>query len=82
MSEGRLEHKEASPTAASVGNRLYGVSGVIPYRVTVQSAMGAMTFVDVDAATGDGAAEAALANHMGAKVLHVEPAPRPTKKAA
>lgn len=79
MKAGALVHEAGSPTAASVGNPLFGSSGVIPYRVTMQTAFGNSAVVDVEAATGDEAALAAHALHAGCKVLHIEPAP---KKAA
>lgn len=65
-----------SPTAASASNRMFGDSGVQTYRVQMQTAIGAAAFVDVDAETGDKAAELALAKFPGAKVLHIEPAPQ------
>ncbi len=72
---GPLLHRENSPTAASVGNPLFGPSGVQTYRVMLATPFGqAMT--DVDAATGDEAAEKALAKHPGAKVANVAPAPK------
>lgn len=75
MKEGVLTHREDSPTAASSTNRLYGSSGMMTYRVTIAGAMGMMP-VDVEAATGDDAADAALARYPGAKVARVEPAPK------
>lgn len=77
--EGALLHRENSPTAANASNRLFKPSGVISYRVTIAGPMG-MTNVDVDAASGDDAAVAALDKYPGAKVARVEPAPQ--KKAA
>ena len=68
-------HTIDSPTAASIGNKLFGDSGPMIYRVTVQGGMG-MTFTDVKAATGDEAASAAIAKFPGAKVAHVVPAPQ------
>ena len=75
VKEGVVLHEAASPTAATVGNPLFGPSGVITYRVAMFGGMGQF-FVDVDAASGDGAAEAALAKHHGCKVGHIEPAPQ------
>ena len=75
LKEGSLLHTTHSPTAATVGNRLYGDSGVMLYRVVVQTG-GGIQSVDVDATTGDKAAEAALAKCMGGKVLTVQPAPQ------
>lgn len=80
MTEGRVEHKEASPTAASAGNPLFSSSGVITYRVLLAGA--GVAGVDVDAASGDEAADMALAQYPGAKVTHVAPAPQKLKKAA
>lgn len=74
--EGVLTHKEQSATASSVGNRLFGPSGVQTYRVQMQSAAGMGASVDVEAATGDEAAEKALAKLPGGKVVHVAPAPQ------
>lgn len=73
--EGVLSHREDSPTAASAHNRLFKTSGVIAYKVMVATAMGLQS-IEVDAATGDDAAEQALAKFPGAKVAHVEPAPK------
>lgn len=74
--EGKLAHLQNSPTAATVGNQLYGSSGVMPYRVIVQAAGGSFQAVEVDAATGDEAAVKALAQFMGGKVTYVGPAPQ------
>jgi hypothetical protein len=74
--EGKLTHQEVSPTAASATNRLYGPSGEISYRCTLVTAMGGVIPVDVNAATGDEAAERALAKFPGSKVSHVAPAPQ------
>ena len=64
-----------SPTAATVGNALFGPSGVITYRVSLHNGIG-VSVIDVDAATGDDAASAALAQSPGCKVTHVDVAPR------
>jgi hypothetical protein len=76
MKEGQLTHTETSPTAATVGNRLYGPSGVMSYRVRLQSGAGGIVDVDVDAATGDEAANLALEQFIGGKVMQVSPAPQ------
>jgi hypothetical protein len=73
--EGPLLHKEASPTAASAWDRKYPASGVQTYRVLLQTPAGQMAR-DVEAATGDEAAEKALEGHLGSKVAHVGPAPQ------
>ena len=73
--ESFLPDQGRSDTAATVGNKLYGESGVMTYRVTVQHGAG-LSAVDVDAATGDEAAATALGKFLGGKVLHVEPAPQ------
>lgn len=78
--EGKLLHKERSPTAASVGNRLFPDSGPMLYRVTVATGLGLIP-VDVTAATGDSAAEQVLAKHPGCKVASVVPAPEEAKAA-
>lgn len=70
-----FHHTENSPTAATVGNKLFGESGPMIYRVTVQGGMG-LASADFKAATGDDAASAALAKFPGAKVAHVAPAPQ------
>ncbi len=69
-------HREDSPTAASAHNRLFRASGVQTYRVAVASATGMMVQHDVEAASGDEAAEEALKAFPGAKVAHVAPAPQ------
>jgi hypothetical protein len=76
MKEGVLTHREDSPTAASAGKKLFEASGVQTYRVILQTAFGGVATTDVDAATGDGAAEAALAQYPGSKVANVSPAPQ------
>lgn len=68
-------HREDSPTAASGHNRLYRGSGVQTYRVMVATGMG-MIPNDVEAASGDEAAELTLAKYIGGKVAHVAPAPQ------
>lgn len=73
--EGVLTHREDSPTAASATRKLFRGSGVMPYAVTVVGGMGQVRH-EVDAATGDEAAELALKHFPGAKVAHVEPAAR------
>lgn len=73
---GALAHEERSPTASTVGNVLFGASGVIAYNVTMQTAFGNSALVEVEAASGDEAALKAHALHAGCKVLHIEPAPR------
>ncbi len=70
--EGVLSHRENSETAASAGNRLFPDSGEQTYRVLVRSGMGVMP-LDVEATTGDQAAELAAAQVPGAFVLNVTP---------
>ena len=77
--DGVLQHQEHSPTAATVGNPLFGPSGPMIYRVTISNGT-VMTPVDVEADGGDDAAEKVLKMHIGARVAHVEPAPQ--KRAA
>ncbi len=72
--EGILTHDAVSPTAATVGNRLFEDSGPMKYRVMVATGMGFIPF-DVVAKTGDDAAAAALAKYPGTKVASVNPAP-------
>lgn len=69
---GPLLHTETSPTAASASNPLFGPSGAQTYAVTLATPFGSKTEY-VEAATGDQAADAALANHAGAKVVYVGP---------
>lgn len=76
VKEGLLHSDEVSPTAQTVGRKLFEDSGVIPYRVTIAAPSGAQSFVTVDAATGDEAAEKALSTHPGCKVAYVGPAPQ------
>ncbi len=75
VKEGAVLHEVNSPTAATRANPLFGTSGVMTYRVTMQGNNG-MLSVDVDSDSGDGAAEAAHKIHHGCKVLHIEPAPQ------
>lgn len=65
--------RQPSETAANASKRLYGTSGVMPYRVVLVNGS-ARSAVTVDAATGDEAAEKALARHPGQKVAFVGPA--------
>jgi len=74
--EGVLTHREVSETASSVSDRKFGPSGVQTYRVQMQSAQGLGAMVDVEASTGDEAAEKALAKLPGGKVTHVAPSPQ------
>lgn len=69
-----VAERAVSPTAASISNRLYGVSGVIPYRVILAQSGGAQTSTVIESATGDGAAELALQKYPGWKVANVSPA--------
>jgi hypothetical protein len=64
-------HQETSPTAATVGNKLFPESGEQTYRVLTTAGT-----CDVRATTGDEAAAAALVRFPGAKVGHVAPAPQ------
>ena len=75
VKDGVLTHREDSPTASTRGNEKFGPSGVQTYRVLMQTA-GGFVAADVDAATGDEAAEKGLAQHLGAKVTNVSPAPQ------
>lgn len=77
--EGPLLHSEASPTAASAHDRKFGPSGVQAYRVLLAPGGGGAVAkaATVDAATGDEAANAALAQNPGWKVAYVGPASSP-----
>lgn len=72
---GKLPSRGVSPTAATVGNPLYGASGVMSYRVTMMTP-GGLTNIDVEAATGDDAANAGLAKFPGGKVAKVDVTPQ------
>lgn len=74
--EGMLTNQGISETAATVGNRLYGDTGSIDYTVRMQTAMGGLIATVVNASSGDLAAAKALDEYPGAKVVHIEPAPR------
>lgn len=73
--ESFLGDQGRSATAATVGNALYGVSGAMSYRVTVNGGMG-LAFPDIVAASGDEAAEIAHKRFPGSKVTHIEPTPQ------
>lgn len=60
----------------ALGFKAWPDSGVQTYRVQYKNAAGGMSFVDVDAATGDRAAEKALAEIGGDKVTNISPAPQ------
>lgn len=74
--EGALPPQPVSETAATVGNPLYGPSGVMLYRAMVQTALGGFVPIDVEAATGDEAALKALEQVPGGKVTNISPAPQ------
>lgn len=74
--EGMLPAQPVSETAATVGNKLYGDSGPMLYRAMIQTAMGGLIPVDVEASTGDQAAELALKQIPGGKVTNIAPAPK------
>ncbi len=76
--ESFLPDQGHSATASTVGNVLFGASGPMSYRVTVGTAAG-VSQVDLEAETGDKAAEMAHQRFMGAKVLHVEPTPQQSR---
>ena len=46
------------------------------YRVQYQNTSGGLSFIDVDAATGNEAAEKALLENGGGKVTNIAPAPQ------
>lgn len=71
-----LEEREA------LGFKAWPDSGVQTYRVQYQNTAGGLSFLDVEAATGNEAAEKALAQNGGGKVTNITPAPqRPKLKA-
>lgn len=79
--EGLLTDQGISPTAATVGSEVqYPPSGVQTYRAMIQTAMGGLIPVDVEAATGDQAAELALKQVPGGKVTNIAPAPNQSKR--
>jgi hypothetical protein len=66
----------------ALGFKAWPPSGVQTYRVQYRNSEGGMSFVDVEAATGDEAASKALAANGGGKVTNIAPAPqRPKLKA-
>lgn len=65
--------RQPSETAANASRRLFGSSGVMTYRVVMMNGA-AQSVVNVEAATGDDAADKALARHPGLKVAYVGPA--------
>ena len=79
--EGALIHEAQSPTAATVGNKLFPSSGAQVYRVLVKTSAGFAPH-DVEASTGDEAAETVLRDNPGAYVANVTPAPQSKQKAA
>lgn len=70
---GKLNHREASPTAASRMDRKFGPSGTMRYMVVLVNGS-AKSGTVVEAATGDEAAEMALAKYPGQRVAYVGPA--------
>lgn len=65
-----------SDTAASASKRLYPETSVMTYRVNMQTGMGGLVSVDVDAASGDEAAAKALLQAPGSKVTLVDAGPQ------
>ena len=74
--EGVVFHSRDSDTAANSTHRKFATTGTIAYDVLVQTGMGGRATARVEAASGDDAAAKALEQYPGAKVAHVEPAPR------
>jgi len=74
--EGAVFHTRDSDTAANSSNRKFTTTGTIAYDVLVQTGMGGRAMARVSASSGDEAAALALDQYPGAKVAHVEPAPR------
>lgn len=60
----------------ALGFKAWPDSGVQTYRVHYKNTAGGMSFLDVDAATGNEAAEKALAQNGGGKVTNIAPAPQ------
>lgn len=66
----------------ALGFKAWPDSGVQTYRVQYQNTAGGLSSLDIEAATGNEAAEKALAQNGGGKVLNIVPAPqRPKLKA-
>lgn len=65
--------RQPSDTAANASKRLFGPSGKMKYRVVMMNGK-AQTVVNVEAETGDEAAEKALLRHQGLQVAYVGPA--------
>jgi hypothetical protein len=59
-----------------LGFRKWPDSGVQTYRVHYRNSAGGLSFLDVEATTGDEAAEMALAENGGGKVTNIAPAPQ------
>lgn len=81
LTEDRLEavvpYTKESPTASSVGNPLYGTSGVMAYRCTMISPIGTAMSVVVEAGSGDEASLKALDKMPGGKITRIDPASSP-----
>lgn len=65
----------------ALGFRKWPDSGVQTYRVQHETANGGMAHVDVEAKTGDEAAEKARAEIGGGRVTNIAPAPQSRRKA-
>lgn len=60
----------------ALGFKAWPDSGVQTYRVQYQNSAGGLSSIDVEAATGNEAAEKALAENGGGKVTNIAPAPQ------
>lgn len=66
--------RRPSDTAANANRRIFPKSGAMDYRVTVGQSGGGMNACVVNAETGDDAADKALRQFPGWKVINVTPA--------
>lgn len=73
LAAGTPEEREA------LGFKAWPESGVQTYRVQYQNTAGGLSSIDVEAATGNEAAEKALRENGGGKVTNIAPAPQRPK---
>lgn len=72
------DHEAAATTEEreALGFKAWPDSGIQTYRVHYNNTAGGVSFLDVEAATGNEAAEKALAQNGGGKVTNIAPAPQ------
>ena len=78
MSDDPSDHLAAANAEEreALGFKAWPDSGVQTYRVQYQNMVGGTSFVDVQAATGNEAAEAAIRDLGGGKIIAITPAPQ------